>query len=131
MVLGPNGFHRHFTGDVIAEKHRAPEPEIRIEYDQRREGLRPRLLNHGDERCAFRLVANAYHHHFEPVSLRVGPHDDHDHFLSLKHSASWYDFTVTVVGVAAFSRRFAGHMETGRHSLRDPGLGGRARGEQT
>ena len=57
--------------------------------------------------------------------------DDHDHFLSLEHTANWYDFTVRVVGLGAYSRRFAGHMETGRHSLSDPAMGGRARGVQT
>jgi hypothetical protein len=38
---------------------------------------------------------------------------------------------VRVVGVDSFSRRFAGRMETGRHSLSDPSLGGRARGQHT
>jgi phospholipase C len=129
-VLGPNGFHRHFVGDFDARQRRAPEPEIRIEYDRYRDGLRLTLLNRGDAPCTFRLVANAYHHDWEPLTFRVSPRNDRDHFLPLRHSANWYDFTVRVAGLAAFSRRFAGRMETGRHSLSDPGLGGRARGEQ-
>ena len=56
--------------------------------------------------------------------------DDRDQLVLLKHSANWYDFTARVVGLDAYSRRFAGHMETGRRSLSDPGMGGRARGEQ-
>jgi phospholipase C len=129
-LLGPNGFHRHFTGALVPQGVRAPEPVIRVEYDRRREGLRLTLLNRGDAPCTFRLTANAYHHSWAPLSFRVAARNDEDHFLSLKHSANWYDFTARVVGLDAFSRRFAGRMETGRHSLSDPGLGGRARGQQ-
>jgi phospholipase C len=128
-VLGPNGFHRHFTGDLGAQRHKLPEPEIRVEYDCGRDGIRLALVNHGDHACTFRLSANAYHHRFEPLTFRVRARAYRDHFLSLEHSANWYDFTVQVVGLAGYTRRFAGHLETGRHSLSDPAMGGRARGE--
>jgi phospholipase C len=130
-VLGPNGFHRHFTGKLSSKQHRAPEPEIRIEYDQRREGLRLVLSNRGNEPCTFRLLSNAYHHRWDTPSFRVSARDDREHFLSLKNNANWYDFTVRVVGLDTYSRRFAGRVETGRHSLSDPAMGGRARGEQS
>jgi phospholipase C len=130
-VLGPNGFHRHFTGDIAKRPHRRHAPEIRVDYDHRRNGLRLTLLNRGDAPCSFRVMANAYHYRWEPLNIHVGPRGDRDHFLPLKHSGSWYDFTVTVVDQSAYSRRVAGRMETGRHSLSDPGLGGRARGEHT
>ncbi len=128
-VLGPNGFHRHFTGDIDARDRRAAEPEIRVEYDLRRESLRLLLLNRGDAPCTFRLTANAYHARWEPVILRVAPRDHREHFLPIKQSAHWYDFSVRVAGLEAYTRRFAGRMETGRHSLSDPALGGRARGQ--
>jgi phospholipase C len=129
-VLGPNGFHRHFTGQ-LAVQQRSPEPEVRIEYDHRRDGLRLRLLNRGNAPCTFRLTANAYNPRWHPLSLRIGPRDHRDHFVPVKHSANWYDISVGVAGLDAYTRRFAGHMETGRHSLSDPALGGRAQGEQT
>jgi phospholipase C len=129
-VLGPNGFHRHFTGRVGSpHQHRAPEPEIRVEYDCHRDGLRLVLLNRGNEACTFRLLANAYQHGWEPLTFRVPARDDRDRFLQLKKSANWYDFTVRVVGLDAYSRRFAGRVETGRHLLSDPAMGGRAIGE--
>jgi phospholipase C len=129
-VLGPNGFHRHFTGNVAAQQHPAPEPEIRIEYHRHRESIRLLLVNRGTAPCVFALTANAYHPHWDVQNIRVGARDDREQILSLKYSANWYDFTVRVVGLASYSRRFAGRMETGRHSLSDPGLGGRARGQQ-
>jgi phospholipase C len=131
-VLGPNGFHRHFTGKLGSpHQHRAPEPEIRVEYDCRRDALRLLLLNRGNDSCTFRLISNAYQHRFEPQSFRVSARDDRDQVLKLKHSANWYDFMVRVLGQDAYSRRFAGRMETGRHLLSDPEMGGRARGEHT
>jgi len=130
-VLGPNGFHRHFTGKLTQQHHKLPEPEIRVEYDRRRDGLRLILLNRGNEPCTFRLEANAYQHRWEPLKVRLSARDDRDYLVPLKHSANWYDFTARVVGLDAYSRRFAGHMETGRHSLSDPGMGGPARGEQS
>lgn len=129
-VLGPNGFHRHFTGEISAQSRRAPGPEIRIDYQPRREGIVLRLLNRGEAACTFQVTSNAYQHRFEAPSCKVRPGDAHDLFLSLKHSASWYDFTVRVAGVGAFSRRFAGRVETGRHLLSDPAMGGRAIGDQ-
>jgi phospholipase C len=130
-VLGPNGFHRHFTGDLGPRQKPAAEPEVRVDYDTRRGGLRLSLRNRGHVHCTFRVLSNAYQHRWEPLVVRVGAHEDGDHFLALHHTANWYDFTVLVVGLDAYSRRLAGHMETGRHSLSDPGLGGRARGQHT
>jgi phospholipase C len=128
-LLGPNGFHRHFAGELSPPQHRSPEPEIRIEYDRRREGLRLLLQNRGEAPCTFRLAANAYQRG-EQHSFRVSGKEHGECFLPLRHSASWYDFTVRVAGRDAFLRRFAGRVETGRHSISDPELGGRARGQQ-
>ena len=136
-VLGPNGFHRHFMGKLDSKqsksKHgkKAPAPEIRIEYDCRRDGIRLVFSNRGEEACTFKLVSNAYQNRPESLSVRVSAHEDRDQFLALKSSGNWYDFTVTVTNLADFSRRFAGRVETGRHLLSDPAMGGRARGEQS
>jgi phospholipase C len=127
-VLGPNGFHRRFAGQLAPVDHRAPAPEIRLEYDLAREGLRLLLRNRGSAPCTFRLTANAYQQHTAPHSFNVPGKEHREHFLPLRHSASWYDFTVRVAGQDAYLRRFAGRMETGRHSLSDPEMGGRARG---
>lgn len=106
----------------------APQPEIHLDYESRRQGIRLVLLNRGDLGCTFRLESNAHQHRSDPLSFRVGPRDDRDVFLALKHSANWYDFTVRVVGNGAYSRRFAGRLENGRHLRSDPAMGGRAIG---
>ncbi len=45
-------------------------------------------------------------------------------------SGYWYDFSTKVAGQADFSRRFAGHIETGQASFSDPAMFGTALGEQ-
>lgn len=49
-------------------------------------------------------------HRWKPLSIRVPTRNDRDEFLAVKHSANWYDFTVSAAGQDAFSRRFAGRL---------------------
>jgi phospholipase C len=42
---------------------------------------------------------------------------------SLADSGQWYDFAVTCSSDPAFYRRFAGRVETGRHTVSDPAMG--------
>jgi phospholipase C len=46
--------------------------------------------------------------------------------LPLAASQHWYDYSVKVRELAGFSRRLAGHIETGEPSVSDPALGGAA-----
>jgi phospholipase C len=128
-VLGPNGFHRHFTGSVpSAPAHRAARPEIEVRYDRARGDVVVSLLNAGNAGCTFQLTANAYSD--EQDSIRVGPASATERTLPLRRSAHWYDFSIRVDELPGFVRRFAGRVETGRHSFSDPALGGPALGDR-
>jgi phospholipase C len=128
-VLGPNGFHRHFTG--IASKHDgklASRPEVEARYE--RDGdLTLELKNGGNLPCIFTIEANAYFWNARESRLVLG-RSERKLSWSLRRSARWYDLTVTVAGHPHFKRRLAGRVETGRHSFTDPAMGGRARGER-
>jgi phospholipase C len=124
-VLGPNGFHRHFTGKLGD----APRTEILLRYDRLRGDVRIELRNHGSTPASVMLESNAYEQH-PSRSFTVGPGGEALHVWSLRSSGYWYDFTATVEGLAGYSRRFAGRVETGRDSISDPALGGPASGEQ-
>lgn len=129
-VLGPNGFHRHFTGDLKAlERRGAPQPEIQVGNHASTGDLYVRLLNRGRSTCSFTVRANAYFRSAE-WKVRVAPQTQSEHDWSLRQSAHWYDFTVTVAELRGFSRRFAGRVETGRPSFSDPAMGGFAIGDQ-
>ena len=122
-LLGPAGFHRHFTGRAAGP---ALGPELEIGY--LRGDLAIALFNRGTAPCEFVLTDNAYHNGEHAVVVLPG--QERVQPWLLERSAHWYDVTATVRGLASFRRRFAGRVETGRDSLSDPALGGPARGEQ-
>jgi phospholipase C len=125
-VLGPNGFHRHFTGDALA----ASLPEIAVQYDAFRGDVYVTLRNPTNVATSFVITANAYTSE-GPWLVNVASRRQAVQSWSLRKSAHWYDFTVTLQQLAGYSRRFAGRVETGRDSLSDPALGGQALGDQT
>lgn len=43
--------------------------------------------------------------------------------LDLRGSDHWYDLTLTLADDPSFVQRLAGHLETGRASRTDPGIG--------
>ncbi|MFT3925016.1 MAG: DUF756 domain-containing protein [Myxococcales bacterium] len=131
-VLGPNGYHRHFVGDLSATVAQAA-PEIRVRYHPLIGGLSVDLINGGHAPCTFVITPNAYFHgplRAGPWTVRVGAGRSANQHWILRHSANWYDFSVRVSELPGFGRRFAGRVETGRDSWSDPALGGRAIGDQ-
>ena len=122
-VIAPNGFHRHFAGRA------APHPAVpEIELAYVRGDLEITLRNRGVEPIEIVLAPNAYTREDHRVVVPVG--QSRMRRWSLERSARWYDITATARGLPSFRRRFAGRVETGRDSLSDPAMGGRARGEQ-
>jgi phospholipase C len=57
-VLGPNGFHRHFTGDLSALGRRAGVPEVRVGYERSRRVLQMHLRNEGARPLHFKVRSN-------------------------------------------------------------------------
>jgi phospholipase C len=127
-VLGPNGYHRHFTGAVDAQVEAGIVPEIRVRYDSQRGDLSVLISNAGDVAASVVIRANAYSD--SKLELDVEPNAEIEHSFALAESSSWYDFSVTVEELPGFSRRFAGRVETGRDSISDPALGGPALGDR-
>lgn len=125
-VLGPNGFHRHFTGNSRRVAAAAqPNPEVRVTTDAVNGELIVELSNTGSFACTFSLVANKY---FDatPRQQALSPRATASIRLPLKDSANWYDFSVRVQGQPEYSRRFAGHLENGQPSISDPAMAGPA-----
>ena len=125
-LLGPNGFHRHFTGAASAA---GLLPEIELDYDKVGVALRVVLHNGGTAPCRFALSANAYADP-APATYTVDAGKSSAVSLPLGASRGWYDYSVGVDSLPAFSRRFAGRLETGAPSISDPAMHGTALGEQ-
>ncbi|MFT3721371.1 phosphocholine-specific phospholipase C [Pseudorhodoferax sp.] len=121
-VLGPNGYHRHFTGSALrAVAAGQPRPELQVLCDGNSGELVLRFANAGAAPCTFLLAANAYQ--TLSRSHALAPRSELSVRLPVAASDCWYDFTATVAGQPDYTRRFAGRVETGRHTVSDPALG--------
>ncbi|MGJ7498778.1 phosphocholine-specific phospholipase C [Variovorax sp. ZT5P49] len=122
-VLGPNGFHRHFKGDL--NRLRAggtASPEVRVCYDIANGNVYVEMLNSGTAACKFTVRAKAYRDD-GPWNATVNGGAQAEQLWGLASSGQWYDFAVTCDSDPAFYRRFAGRVETGKHSVSDPAMG--------
>jgi phospholipase C len=121
-VLGPNGYHRHFTGGALrAVAAGQPRPDVQVRCDPTTAELVVRLVNTGATACTFNLNANAY----APLKQlhTVAPRAELALRIPVAGNGCWYDFSATVSGQPDYLRRFAGRVETGRHTVSDPALG--------
>jgi phospholipase C len=136
-VLGPNGFHRHFTGTAPMPRPGAAGasgdgdepvmPVVRVRYAPGEGALVVTALNPGQTAAAATVCDNAY---FDRASWRreIPAGQQAEWRLPLAASHHWYDFTLRLDGSSGHARRFAGHMETGSDSFSDPAMGGPAVG---
>ncbi|MNT56221.1 Non-hemolytic phospholipase C precursor [compost metagenome] len=58
-----------------------------------------------------------------PWAATVEPGQTGELSWAVSDSGQWYDFAVACEGYAAFQRRFAGRMETGKDLISDPAMG--------
>jgi len=122
-VLGPNGFHRHFTGK------RADGLETQVAYDRNQATLSLTLSNPGDAAIAAEATAQAYG--LEPWRTILAPGASATQAWRLDKTGGWYDLLVTANGLPGFRRRLAGRLETGADAISDPALGGKALMDRT
>lgn len=121
-VLGPNGFHRHFKGNVAAlSQFFAPAPEVRLAYLPGSSEIQIELRNSGKSPCTFIISQNAYNKD-GPWHYVVKPGETAKPRWSLASSGRWYDFSVTVDSDSSFVRRFAGLVENGNPGFSDPAM---------
>jgi phospholipase C len=115
---GPNGFFSHFRGAVAASDQSVLEVNVR--YDQVTGGIHLVLKNSGQAPSSVR-VTNAYGKYESGHQLHIQPGAQLEDYWPLESSSGWFDLSISVAGDPIFLRRFAGHVETGRPSISDPG----------
>ncbi|MCH7388459.1 phospholipase C, phosphocholine-specific [Acinetobacter modestus] len=120
-VLGPNGFHRSFTGNVAQVSQFEALPEIRVCMEECDPKLFLKVRNDGTQIAKLIVKANAYLPNktwqIETTTAEKELSWDMSEF------GGWYDFTVTIQNEPSFSRRFAGRIETNEDSISDPYMG--------
>ena len=125
-LYGPNGFFREFIGDkndpiagitfrYQSNKTEAKKPtgnvELYINNPSVSQSLTIQIIDNAFKTGTIeKVIAANAKVNWIPVDL--------------SKSAGWYDFSVKVKGHDLFERRYAGRVETGRHSISDPSMGG-------
>lgn len=138
-VLGPNGFHRRFAGNLsLLGARTAPTPEVEVQYERGQGVLSLMLRNDGGGKVQFTVKSNRIYGPLRgdggafrsghdangtswTVTVLAGEHEELS--WNLASTGNWYDFLVTASSDSSFARRLAGRVETGRHSVSDPGMG--------
>ncbi len=113
-VYGPNGYFHKFSGNT-----ESPEPYISLGYNYKKGIISARIINQHNQAVEINVVSNAYAHNVPPV-FRLEPGKSRKIEWQLTSSGNWYDFSVKSAG--AYLHRFAGRIETGRHSISDPAM---------
>lgn len=120
-VLGPNGYHRHFRGDLNRNKYLEINPEIRVCYDINNGNVYVDLINISTKEIDFILTPLAYRTD-ESIKINVKAQQTVTHYWDLGEAWQWYDFAVTCSQDNKFYRRFAGRVEIGKDSVSDPAM---------
>jgi phospholipase C len=110
-VHGPNGFYRRL-------RRGAGKVQVRARYDEHRDAVLLEIRNTGRDRAEV-TVADRYTGHSATLSLRAGTARTSQ--IDAARTRGWYDVTVTAGDTTA---QYAGHLENGRDSITDPGMGG-------
>ncbi|AWO02318.1 phospholipase C, phosphocholine-specific [Chitinophaga alhagiae] len=113
-VYGPNGYFQKFTGSTGEN-----EPATSIDYDHKKGGITVVLHNQGNSPLHLKISSNAYSY-AEATNLDILPGKKVRKRWELAGSGNWYDFSISSGN--GYLHRFAGRVETGRHSISDPAM---------
>lgn len=120
-VLGPNGFHRAFKGNLSQSNQTQALPEIRVCVEECDANLYLKVRHDGSKSVKLTVKANAYLAN-KTWNIETD-HSEKELVWDMSEFGGWYDFTVTLADDATFSRRFAGRIETQEDSISDPYMG--------
>ncbi|MDN7490711.1 phospholipase C, phosphocholine-specific [Burkholderia sp. AU31652] len=115
-VWGPNGYFRRFAGSAAADA--GAKPEITPCYDTANGDVYVTIANAGTGALTVTVTDVAYGSAARTLTVPAGQRIEARWDLSC--SSHWYDLQFAVAGNAGWTRRIAGHVETGKPSLTDP-----------
>jgi phospholipase C len=119
QVYGPNGFMREFKGTSAD-----PDLQLACDYqslaDNKLSGNLELKMSGVSTPIVLLVKDNAYGAAIQRISINQR---EQSLILDLAKSHGWYDFSIGIEGHDAFEQRFAGRVETGKHSFSDPVMG--------
>jgi len=117
-VYGPNGFLRAFRGGTAEGR---PILKIDADYSDTHPTIDLTITNATAIPATVNVVDN---YTGKRVHRSLAPSASISRHWPLNTTGGWYDFVITVGEDPEFEQHFAGHVETGRDSISDPGMGG-------
>jgi phospholipase C len=117
-VYGPNGFYRHYRGGPAIPT--ATNLTSRITYNPSANSITVAIQNAGLSTIELK-IQNVYSGAITRNELAAAT--AFDATVSLEDHAGWYDMVVTAAADDVFQQQLAGHLETGKPSTTDPGIG--------
>lgn len=120
-ILGPNGFHRSFRGDLSSKNQVEALPEIRVCMDECAK-LYLKVRHDADKPITLRVKANAYLGTEKVWEIKTTKQEQ-ELYWDMQEFGGWYDFTVSLANDPSYQRRFAGRMESNKDSISDPYMG--------
>ncbi|QNL50634.1 phospholipase C, phosphocholine-specific [Olivibacter sp. SDN3] len=123
-VYGPNGFFRELRGnteDSLIETSAVYQRTKNSMKSQLSGNIDLRIKNKQPQMIRVRVKDHAYGNGV--VTKEVGALGELTLPVNTEKSFQWYDFSVTIDGIDTFERRYAGRVETGKHSKSDPFMG--------
>ena len=123
QAYGPNGFLREFKGSKAD-----PNVLVNCEYQFDRlntnnlSGNIELKLQNQDKNKQYDITIIDHAYGAKPKNLNLAGKGIST-ILDLQDSFGWYDFSIKVQGNTLFEQRYAGRVETGRHSFSDPFMG--------
>lgn len=123
-LYGPNGFFREMTGNK-----NDPQLDINCGYQRNRlsksqatGNIELTVYNNNKTKpITIKIEDNSYKN--KPVVKLIPPSGIEKIVINLEKSFGWHDFTVQAKGFDNFTKRYAGHVETGKESYSDPFMG--------
>lgn len=112
-VLGPNGYHRSFHGDL-----KVLQPELLVTTASHQ--LQLSLSNPSEHAVSISIDRCPYTQQ-GPWTLSVPARGEVRQVFACQSSGGWYDLTLRSDG--GWLRRVAGRLENGQHSISDPLMG--------
>ena len=122
-VHGPNGFYRHFAGRLRDDDKLLADPVLVVASENAQKGELTLALQNTSGAAVEVSLASDPRYSQSGRTLSLPANGVETVRLDLSPSAHWYDLTLKISGNDHWLRRFAGHIETGRASRTDPGIG--------
>ena len=116
FVLGPNGFHRRFSGG-------AEQGALSVSFRAVGQKFSLTITNSAATASNIFVTSNAYAGKLAPWSVTIPAKGNANHLWEVSATSGWYDLSVRSPAIPGYLRRLAGRIDNGQPTTSDPEMG--------